>query len=210
MDDAEGDDSVSSVCLPTLTNTPLRHPDCCVSLSSILLNKITDNLCESIQSGLVLSVGSGAGLLEALLYAMWTSSSASHTKNLLIEGVEVMSSATSDFQSPNKYLAEQCFATVKGTWAVSSRIKHAKALMFVYPRSTKLVCLYIQEASLFSGPLHVILWLGPNCDWAEFKSCFTNKGWVPVQIIGGREAGLAEYEMMAIVKKLKYQGFECL
>lgn len=198
----KGDHSVSSVWLPTLTNTPLRHPDCCISLSSTLLHTITASLSESIQSGLVLSVGSGAGLLEALLYAMWTSSSVSHTTNLLIEGVEVMGSATSDFHSPNKYLAEQCFDTVKGTWAVSSRIKYVKALMFVYPRSTKLTRLYIEEADLLSGPLHVVLWLGPNCDWAEFKSCFTDKGWVPEQIIGGREAGLAEYEVMAIIKKL--------
>jgi hypothetical protein len=101
----------------------------------------------------------------------------------------------------NKYLPEECFDTVKGTWAVSSRIKQAVALMFVYPRSTELVHLYIQEASIFSESLHVALWLGPNCDWAEFKSCFTDKGWVPVRIMCGKEAGLAEYEVMAIIKK---------
>jgi hypothetical protein len=74
--------------------------------------------------------------------------------------------------------------------------------MFVYPRSTELVRLYIQEAGLLSEPLHVALWLGPNCDWAEFKSCFTDTGWMSVQIMFGKEAGLAEYEVMAIIKKL--------
>ncbi|KAF3400324.1 hypothetical protein DPV78_006073 [Talaromyces pinophilus] len=192
---------VLSMYLPTLTNTPSRHPDCCISLSSTLLRTITASLCESTQSGLVLSVGSGTGLLEALLYSMWTSSSTSQTTNLLIEGVEVIGPATSTFHSPNKYLPEQCFDTVKGTWVVSSRVKQAIALMFVYPRSTELVRFYIQEAGLFSGPLHVVLWLGPNCDWAEFKPCFTDNGWVPVQIIGGNEAGLAEYELMAIIKR---------
>lgn len=201
MDDVEGKSSVSSMRLPTLTNTPLRHPDCCVSLSSTLLHTITASLCESIQSGLVLSVGSGTGLLEALLFSMWTSFPASQTTNLLIRGVEVMGSANSAFHSPNKYLTEQCLDTVKGTWAVSSLVNHATALMFVYPRSTDVVRLYIQEAGVFSAPLHVVLWLGPICDWAEFKPCFTDKSWVPVRIIRGTEAGLAEYEVMAIINK---------
>lgn len=201
MEDVEGEYPVSSMYLPALTNTPTPHPDCCISISSTLLRTITASLSESVQSGLVLSVGSGAGLLEALLYSMWTSSCASQTTDLLIVGVEVMSPATSAFHSSNKYLPEQCFDTVKGTWAVSSRVKHAVALMFVYPRSTELVRLYIQEAGLLSGPLHVVLWLGPSCDWAEFKPCFTGKGWVPVRIIRGNEAGLAEYEVMAIIKR---------
>lgn len=195
----------SKMILPRLSNTPSRHPDCCISLSSTLLSTITASLRESLQSGLVLSVGSGAGLLEALLYAMWTSSCASQSTNLLIEGVEVMGSATSALHSPNKYLPEECFDTVMGTWAVSSRIKEAVALMFIYPRSTELVRLYLQEAGLFS----VALWLGPNCDWAEFKSCFTDKDWVPVRLMCGKEVGLAEYESMAVLKKFELRDFEC-
>lgn len=201
MGNIEKEYRVPSMYLPTLTAAPSRHPDCCLSLSSTLLGTITTSLCENTQSGLVLSVGSGTGLLEALLHSMWTSSYVSQSTNLLIEGVEVLGSATSAFHSPNKYLPEECFDTVKGTWAVSSRLKQAVALMFVYPRSTELVRLYIQEAGLLSEPLHVALWLGPNCDWAEFKSCFTDKGWMPVQIMFGKEAGLAEYEVMAIIKK---------
>lgn len=199
MDDTE---EMYTVSLPTLTNMPSRHPDCCLSLSSTLLRTITATLCESMQSGLVLSVGSGSGLLEAQLYSMWTSSFASQSTKLLIEGVEVLGSADSALYSPNKYLPEQCFDTVKGTWAVSSQVKQARALIFVYPRSTELVRLYIREAALCSGPLRVILWLGPNCDWPEFAPCFTDKSWAQMQLIDGDEAGLADYEVMAIIKKV--------
>ncbi|EED12799.1 conserved hypothetical protein [Talaromyces stipitatus ATCC 10500] len=163
----------SSMDLPTLTETALRHPDCCCSLSSTLLDAITSNLCENIDSGLVLSVGSGTGLLEALLLSLWTSSFVSVGRKLNMEGVEVLGSESLDLHSPNRYLPEECFNVVKGSWALSSRVKQAAAIMFVYPRSTELVRRYMEEAALFSDKLHIALWLGPSSDWAEFEPSFT-------------------------------------
>jgi hypothetical protein len=185
--------------LPTPTETPSRHPNCCLSFSSTLLNTITAALRENSQSGLVLSVGSGTGLLEALLHAEWTSSSASQNGQLCIEGVEVVSSASS---SATKYLPEECSDTVKGTWELSSRAEHAAAFLFVYPRSPELVRRYMQKFALPSSRLNVVIWLGPNCDWPEIEPFLAlGEGWLPVHVINGVKAGLVDYEMMAIVRR---------
>ena len=177
--------------LPTPTAIPSRHPDCCLSISSTLLDTITSVFRENIPAGLVLSVGSGTGLLEALLHAKWTPSP------LWIEGVEVLQSASS------KYLPEQCCETVKGTWEISPRAEHAASILFVYPRSPELVRRYVQLFARPSSPLRAVMWLGPNCDWPELQACFAlGPGWLPVRIAHGAAAGLVDYEMMAIVQRI--------
>ncbi|KAF2972070.1 hypothetical protein GQX73_g1615 [Xylaria multiplex] len=157
--------------LPSLTDEPTRHPGCCVSLSVPLLDTIKTLLqsipiiaqsvntttneeslqgCNSAppQSALILSIGSGTGLLEELLHdylnhGSHNSLSAPNHPNFIgnwrVEGVEVN-------QAVNVHLPEDRISRVAGTWAVhESRARDATALMFVYPRDGALVRRYIDE-----------------------------------------------------------------
>ncbi|OKL55485.1 hypothetical protein UA08_09221 [Talaromyces atroroseus] len=188
--------------LPTPTAIPSRHPDCCLSFSSTLLDILTSTLRESIHSGLVLSVGSGTGLLEALLHSKWASSPNSQNEQPWIEGVEVLQSTSSASSFATRYLPEQCCETVKGTWEVSSRAEHAAAILFVYPRSPELVRRYMQKFAHPSSRLQAVIWLGPNCDWPEIQPCLAHgEGWLPVHVLLGAEAGLVDFEMMAIIRR---------
>lgn len=183
--------------LPALTEQPLRHPDCCLSLSSTFLHTVTSTLRESIGSGLVLSIGSGTGLLEALLHDHWIS----QDPQLQIEGVEVYQ-PTSATSSANKYLPEQYYGTVKGTWQLSPQTKDAAALLFVYPRNPHLVRSYMQDFALPASGLQAVVWLGPRSDWPVFESCFSNSDdRILLHVVHGEDAGLAEYEMMAIISR---------
>ncbi|KAI1294107.1 hypothetical protein F5Y03DRAFT_319883 [Xylaria venustula] len=138
--------------LPSLTAEPTRHPGCCVSLSQPLLATIqallqsipsaslqkekSDPEYESAPQPLILSVGSGSGLLEELLQ-LYLNQSVSVSPNWRVEGVEVNSAV-------NIHLPEDRINQVAGTWAVlESRARDAAALMFVYPRDGALVRRYI-------------------------------------------------------------------
>lgn len=126
--------------LPEVAVDPRHYPDCCLSISTRLLDILTDTFSTSIAgpgggaggtgTGLVLSIGSGSGLLEALLLSRWSSpslpsSSSSpsssartpkNTLNLQIEGVEIRSSPP-----VNRYLPDpENLTIVKGSWDVIS------------------------------------------------------------------------------------------
>ncbi|TGJ81559.1 hypothetical protein E0Z10_g7200 [Xylaria hypoxylon] len=152
--------------LPLLTDQPTRHPGCCLSLSLPLLDTIrvllgsipvitqsTDvttnrksrDECASVllQSALVLSIGSGTGLLEELLHAYLKRDSHPTPNDPIsidswrVEGVEVNPAV-------NAHLPEDRINHVAGTWAVlESRARDATALMFVYPRDGALVRRYV-------------------------------------------------------------------
>ncbi|KAI0453905.1 hypothetical protein F5B21DRAFT_264554 [Xylaria acuta] len=146
--------------LPLLTCEPTRHPGCCLSLSEPLLATIRalldpaphlnkkgcDGYKPELQSepALILSIGSGTGLLEELLHvylnhgddddALVHSNSA---KSWRVEGVEVNPAV-------NIYLPEDRINHVRGTWAVlETRAREAAALMFAYPRDGAMVHRYI-------------------------------------------------------------------
>lgn len=183
--------------LPELTDEPNRHPDCCLSLSTKLLTKLTDTFRPPQPTGPtlhVLSVGSGTGLLEALLQAHW--SSAPSGSNLTIHGVEVRAPGRS--RPVNRYLRDGHASTVRGTWEVSPAAAGAGALLFVYPREPGLVARYVRAAG---EGLRLVVWLGPNVDWALFEACLADAappGGGGVEVVGG--SGLADYETMAIVR----------
>lgn len=180
--------------LPELSEDPSRHPDCCLSLSTKLLDKLTGT-CRLSQTAshslLVLSVGSGTGLLEAHLQAHWSSTPEC---NLTINGIEVR---TSDPSRPvNKYLREENYSTVRGTWEVSPLAPEACVLMFVYPREPGLITRYVQEAV---ASLQAVVWLGPNVDWEQFEGCLKDASRDgSVEIV--EQSGLVGYETMAIVR----------
>ncbi|KFH40591.1 hypothetical protein ACRE_087140 [Hapsidospora chrysogenum ATCC 11550] len=198
--------------LPVLTPgaTPIRHPDCCLSLSFKLLDVLTRIFTDSSSptsspspSACILSVGSGSGLLEAALLAH---PAASGRPRLTIEGVEVQQPPS---QAPvNRYLPEPFHHTVRGTWDVSPRLNDhvLSELMFVYPRQPALVSRYVgatAEEKDGSSSIRTAVWLGPVADWDEFRPCFEGGGGsaFTVETRTGRDAGLEEFEMMAIMTR---------
>lgn len=186
-----------------ISDAPTRHPDCCLSISTTLLECIDSVTRQdpSHKEGLVLSVGSGSGLLESLILDSWASKD---DAGWTIEGVEVQQSGPSLAANPstsaNRYLPEPNYSTVKGTWDLSARASEASVLMFVYPRSPALVSQYCRAfgSKQPDTQLHTVLWLGPKCDWAEFKDCFeTLDGW-SVRVVEDGRSGVGDYEMVAI------------
>jgi hypothetical protein len=140
--------------LPTLSSEPILHQDCCLSLSSGTIEKILTSLRG--KNGEVLSIGSGSGLLEALLMEK--------CPELEIKGVEVRAST-------NTYLDEESFYSVRGTWDLCPAAQDASIWMFVYPRSPDLIKRYVERYGA-SLTLRAILWLGPKVDWETFEVCF--------------------------------------
>ena len=172
-----------------LTNQPIQCPDSCLSLSNPLLQTLTSILPTPPKS--TLSIGSGTGLLESLLLLQHNPK---HTCNqqqtLNIHGIEVSFTV-------NKYLPEQNFSTVNGTWDISPLAAEAEAWMFVYPREIKLVRTYLEEYA--SGKLEMIVWLGPRSDWDEYRGLL--KGWEGFAVEVWEECGIASYEVMAVARR---------
>lgn len=185
--------------LPKLRDDALRYPDYCLSISTGLVHLLTSVLNTSTagrQPILVLSVGSGSGLLEAHLDALWCQDP---DCLISVEGIEVRTA--DDAKSVNKYLPEDRHSTVRGTWELSPRLDQAGALMFVYPREPGLVEKYLQAArDVPNGPFSIALWLGPKADWETFEESFTNvPGFGKPEVLQG--FGMAEFEMMAYIRK---------
>ncbi|KAI0445171.1 hypothetical protein F4803DRAFT_508781 [Xylaria telfairii] len=144
--------------LPPLTSSPTRYPGCCFELSEPLLATIktlldaAPHLTNQSQDGyrpalgsepaLILSVGSGTGLLEKLLDDYLNNGNHAQpnlpsARKWRVEGVEVNPAV-------NIYLPEDRINHVPGTWAVlETRAREAAVLVFVYPRHGALVRRYI-------------------------------------------------------------------
>ncbi|KAJ1333245.1 hypothetical protein MN608_03235 [Microdochium nivale] len=140
--------------LPSLSAAPQRHPDCCLSLSTTLLSRI---LAAATAEGsgcgeyrhqsqlrrdrVVLSIGSGSGLLEACLQRHIDGDGdndvdshgnrSAGTGRLVVQGVEVHQQISSDSSAGpqkqqqvalNRYLPEHRRSTVMGTWEVFSEL----------------------------------------------------------------------------------------
>jgi hypothetical protein len=147
--------------LPVVTSErPNFHPECCLSLSTTTPNQIINVLPS--KDALILSIGAGSGLLEALMSFAEPS--------LRIEVVEV--------SSVNKYMPDEMLHTAKGTWEIISRAKDCDVLMFVYPRHPSLVKKYIDSLDL-SANVQSIVWIGPTYDWEDFKKSFERSSFTP-------------------------------
>lgn len=197
----------SDLCLPPLSDEPTRYPDFCLSLSTPLIHALSNIFSEAAtqsSSNLILSIGSGSGLLEAHLQSLWSSTSGCE---LSIHGVEVQ---TADEVAPvNRHLPEQNCSTVRGTSQLSSDLDTACALLFVYPRDPELVVRYLRAAcDPNDSPLRVLVWLGPRADYDAFAGSLQSAldvgllrhmGFQSVEILDVH--GMAGYEMMAVVRK---------
>ncbi|KAF2403578.1 hypothetical protein EJ06DRAFT_527188 [Trichodelitschia bisporula] len=163
--------------LPSLTNIPRRFPGYCLSLSTPLIDEMGLQL-STLDDSLVLSIGSGSGLLEACVRRQFP--------RLRIEAVEVA-------EGINSYLPDDCMHVVKGTWETCSRSSDASAWLFVYPRQPSLITKYLHT---HAENVQLVIWLGPKVDWQDFKPCFESG----LKVEEVKNCGLAEYEMMVIAR----------
>ena len=166
--------------LDKLTNQPSHFGDCCPGVSKPLVETLLDRLPQ--HPALILSIGSGSGLLEALLLQ----ASAHHHKQAVnLFGVEVPTCI-------NSHLAEERLLRVPSTLSLHPDAFLASALMFVYPRDASLIGKYLE--ALLEGALDQIIWFGHRHDWPPVKdllvATFDN-----VELVCG--PGIADYEMVA-------------
>ncbi|KAF1926710.1 uncharacterized protein M421DRAFT_66640 [Didymella exigua CBS 183.55] len=143
--------------LPRMTDKATAYAGCCLALSRPLVAHIHSLLPPA--PALTLSIGSGFGLLEALLIAV------PHSSNII--GVEVAPSS-------NTYLPSANHRVVHGTRFHEPLATEAQAWLFVYPRRVGLVTEYI--GSYGNDAVQQITWIGPQADWDDYKGCFVD-GW---------------------------------
>ena len=168
--------------LPELTSLPRHHPDSCPSLSTTLLRTLS-NLLPRFPA-LILSIGSGSGLLEYLLLH--------HNPPLNIAGVEV------SFEI-NKYLPASNLLIVNYTSALCPAAKEAEAWLFVYPRDGEIVERYLRE---YGGErVQVILFIVPQADYADIvkrSEALQAERWHEEVI---SEPGLVKWEVLVCFRR---------
>lgn len=166
--------------LPQLTDRPTVYSGCCLALSTSLVAHLHALLPPA--PALALSIGSGFGLLEALLTAAPCSAH--------VVGVEVE-------PSPNVYLPTACHRTVYGTRFLEPLAAEASAWLFVYPRRVGLVHEYM--AAYGHGSVQRMVWIGPQADWDDYKGCFAPAWNVYTQ--GADAIGGKPWELIAVAER---------
>ncbi|KAK0715217.1 hypothetical protein B0H67DRAFT_600909 [Lasiosphaeris hirsuta] len=166
--------------LPTLAPYPTRHPQSCASLSLPLLAFLHTTL--PAPPALTFSIGSGHGLLEALLLHHYPARAG--TDPITLYGIEVAAAAAAAPGPVNRFLPEPHALVVPGTWAVAPEgvLCRAEGLVFVYPRQAGLVGRYLRGERV-----RVVVWVGPRCDLEEMTTPL--RAWGEVK---GEGEGLVE------------------
>lgn len=130
---------------------------------------------------LTLSIGSGTGLLEALLLQQ--------RPTLDLKAVEVPS-------TKNKYLPADRVEIVNGYRDLCSLAADASAWMFIYPRDPWLLQKYVQVFGVQKCKL--IIWIGPKADLPEIENDFLGPVWIKTDF---ENCGLKSYEIMALWRR---------
>ena len=167
--------------LPQLSDIPAQHPDCCCSLPKTLITKIASLLPTEL--GLALSIGSGTGLLEALLL--------DYQSTMNLRAVEVS-------KAVNKYLPGDLMETVNGTWDLCKSTHDAGSWIFVYPRETGLIKRYAQVCGQSS--IKQVIWIGPLADLNEIQDSYLPPTIWKREIVN--DCGLSDYETMILWTRL--------
>ena len=168
--------------LRILTAEPKHIASCCASLSTFLLQKLSDLLPRA--PAVTLSIGSGSGVLEALLLQ--------HEPGLRLEGVEVSADV-------NHYLREESLHVVSYSGAVCARAAEAEAWMFVYPRSQALIEEYLRMYG--AKDVRVIIFILPREDVAALThplSPLEHDQWSGEVVL---KAGLADWEAIICYRR---------
>ena len=210
--------------LPSLTDRPAVYAGCCLALSTPLVAHLHSLLPKA--PALTLSIGSGFGLLEALLLAGpaqacrdrdrdWDGGQEEGREERQEEegqddegqddeGQEGKSATTvvvvgvEVAPSSNTYLPATHHRTVHGSRFLDPLAAKADALLFVYPRRVALVSEYM--AAPGCANLHTIIWAGPRADWDDYKSCFA-AGW-EVRTQSAQEVGGKAWDLLAVARRL--------
>ncbi|TKA66504.1 hypothetical protein B0A49_09376 [Cryomyces minteri] len=167
--------------LSTLSEAPQHYPDCCLGLSRKLIETLLMRLPR--RPALVLSIGSGSGLLEATIQK-------ANSSDTTIDGVEVS-------RGINGHLPEEQMHYVGGTWDLGPEAATASAWMFVYPREPKLLVRYLDHFG--EGAVKMVIWLGPRADWPAFETVLRNAKFGTMDVV--EDCGLTPYETLAVIKK---------
>ena len=171
--------------LPQLTKTPTQHPDCCCSLSTPLIATIAASL-PSLKASVV-SIGSGTGLLEALVLR--------EVPNISLTAIEVS-------KAVNLYLPDGLVDVVTGTWDVSAKAIDAQCWLLVYPRSPKLLKDYFDLSG--DAVVETIIWIGPRADAEDFDIVVDETAWSKEV---HEDSGVGAYELL--VKWVRLSRRQC-
>ena len=169
--------SISNIYKILTEDSPIHLADCCSSLSVSFLKQLASLLPPD--PALILSIGSGTGLLEALLL--------DQRPTLDLRAVEVPS-------TNNKYMSADRIEIVNGYRDLCNLAAEASAWMFVYPRDIWLLQKYVQA---FGGQKCIlIIWVGPRAD--QLGSRFFSEMWMKESL---EECSLKDYETMALWRR---------
>lgn len=170
-----------------VSNKPTCFSDCCVAISKPLVEALVDTLPR--RPAVILSIGSGRGLLEHLM--LQCSKALDGKLSLDLYGVEVPT-------CENKYLPEHRMLRVSSTSSVRSDAMFASALLFVYPRQVSLISKYLDVC--LTGALERLLWLGHRSDWPEAEELLSTM-FAHLERVDG--PGIAGYELLVIATQPK-------
>lgn len=163
-------------------SSPIHLPDCCSSLSLSLVKHLA--LLLPPDPLLTLSVGSGFGLLEALLLRQ--------RPTLDLKAVEVPS-------TNNRYMPVKKMEIVSGYRDLCGLAADASAWMFIYPRDASLLQKYVQAFG--HRKCELIIWIGPKAD--ELETDFLGEKWIKEDF---EECGLKEYETIALWRRVSLKA----
>lgn len=169
-----------------LTEEPAHYADCCPAVSKHLIRTLADRL--PLSPVLILSVGSGTGLLERMLLQAGEACG----RPLNVHGVEVTSCS-------NVHLPRDRVLEVPSTMSVSEKVMLASTFMFVYPRQTSLIGKYL-DASI-GGALEQVVWFGPRNDYPDAGELLL-ASFLDIERLDG--VGIAEYEFLVIASRRKH------
>ena len=157
--------------------SPLHFPDCCSSIIKSFIGRLASLLPP--HPALTLSIGSGTGLLEALLL---------HQRPTLdLKAVEVPT-------TNNKYISPDRLHIVNGYRDLCNWAAHARAWMFVYPRDAWLLQKYAHTFG--NAECQLIIWIGPKAD--QLKKDFFGEMWIEEDF---EQCGLKDYETMTLWRR---------
>lgn len=168
--------------LRRLGQRPSHFADCCAGISWPLLEALAARLPGA--PALVLSIGCGRGLLEALLLRATDA-------QVNVAGVEVACAVT-------PYLPDARLLRVPRTASTHPAAARAAALLFVYPRSVSLIARYLEGFS--HGALALVVWLGHRSDWPDVEAVLRPACGRLERVEG---PGLPDYEVLVFASALR-------
>ena len=169
------------ITLDGLSEEPVHFGDCCPGVSKPLINALLDRLPQD--PALILSIGSGSGLFEAILLQV---AEKDRGRCLNLRGIEVPPCI-------NRHLPQDRVLRVPCSLSLHPEAFFASALMFVYPRRATLVAMYLD--AFLDGALETLIWLGHRNDWPEMELLLLAAFFKLEQIDG---PGIPNYELLAV------------